>query len=77
MKNGIYWLSSKRATFIVNVQDNIVVGGAPISRRFLGQHIKRLLNWFHIDNIKRLDQTRRKHERNKNRKVEKNQSKTV
>lgn len=50
-----WWISSIRATFCIETQNGIIVKAAPIARRFIGQHIKRLLKWFKVDLYKKLE----------------------
>lgn len=53
--NGVYFMSGKRYTFRVIVKQNVVIGAAPVARRFIGQHIQHLIKWFNIDRISSLE----------------------
>ena len=48
------WVSSKRATFRVDVRDNIIISAAPIARKFIGQPLDNLKRFFGIDRIEEL-----------------------
>ena len=52
--NGVYILSGLRATFMVIVKQNAIVKASAIARRFIGQDIKRVINWFKIDRITKI-----------------------
>jgi hypothetical protein len=45
MQNGRWWLSSKHMTVAVTTQDGIVVEGARIVTKFIGQPIVNLVRW--------------------------------
>lgn len=38
-------LSNEFATFLVETEDGIIIKGAPIVRRFVGQEFMDLMNW--------------------------------
>lgn len=40
-----WWVSSKKMTFSVITVDNIIIDSAPIGRKFVGQHLIKLLKW--------------------------------
>lgn len=40
-----WWVSSKKMTFLVVTVDNIIIDSAPIGRKFVGQHLIKLLKW--------------------------------
>jgi hypothetical protein len=45
MKDGWFWLSTSRMTFVVLVRDGLVHETAPIARRFIGQPPENLGRW--------------------------------
>ena len=50
-----WWLSSKRSTFCVETKRGIIIKAAPIARKFIGQHINKLVKWFKVDRYKKLE----------------------
>lgn len=40
-----WWVSSNKMTFGVVTVDNKIINSAPIGRKFIGQHLVRLLKW--------------------------------
>lgn len=48
----MYWIDTGWACGGVFVKDDIIIGGAPIFKRFFGQPIINLLNWDQVKNWK-------------------------
>ena len=42
----LYWVNTKKATYGVYVENGIVTGGAPISKRFWGRPLSHLETFF-------------------------------
>lgn len=40
-----YWLSSKKMTVLVDVQDGRITEAAPVVRKFIGQPLQNLIRW--------------------------------
>jgi hypothetical protein len=40
-----WWVSSKKITILVSSRDGVIVGAAPIARKFIGQPLKNLRHW--------------------------------
>lgn len=40
-----WWVSSNKMTFTITTVDNKIIDSAPIGRKFIGQHLVRLLKW--------------------------------
>lgn len=40
-----YWLSSKKMTVLVEVQDGRIIQAAPVVRKFIGQPVQNLIRW--------------------------------
>lgn len=47
MENNMkcYWLSSKKMTVLVEVQDGRIIQAAPVVRKFIGQPVQNLIRW--------------------------------
>ena len=39
------WLSSKKMTVLVDVQDGLITEAAPVTRKFIGQPLQNLIRW--------------------------------
>lgn len=48
----MYWIDTGWACGGVIVEDDIIVGGAPIFRRFFGQPIINLVSWSQVKSFK-------------------------
>lgn len=48
----MYWIRTPWACGGVIVKDDIIIGGAPIFKRFFGQPIINLLNWSQVVEFK-------------------------
>jgi len=44
-KSRRWWFSSVKMTVFANETDGVITDTSPITRRFIGQHIKRLVDW--------------------------------
>lgn len=48
-----YWISCNRMTGLVKVEDNIIISGAPVFRKFMGQNFDNLKKWINkFNNVK-------------------------
>ena len=52
-----YYLSSPRFTVQVNVKDGIIVWGAPVITKFLGQPFGNLVRWSKADVVEEINPT--------------------
>lgn len=46
MTKAAYWVSCKKFTISVETEDRVIVKAAPIARKFVGQKLDNLFNWF-------------------------------
>lgn len=46
---GTYWISGKQATGAIIVENSIIVDGAPIFKKFIGQSFWKLAYWLKGD----------------------------
>lgn len=52
----VYWLSSRTATFVVEVDENeIIVKTAPICWKWKGKYLQDLIKYFRIDKYEVLE----------------------
>lgn len=47
----LYWIDTKWACGGIEVQDKIVVSGAPIFRKFIGQSIYKLMRFYKVREV--------------------------
>lgn len=48
MKEDLYWIDSKWGCGGIFVKDGIIVGGAPVFKKFIGQSIQKISNYYKI-----------------------------
>lgn len=45
-KQAAYWVSCNKFTILVETEDRVIIKAAPIARKFIGQNLNNLFNWF-------------------------------